>query len=293
MVHCRLLASAAVVLLASAAPALAQGAPPAAGDRSAADLDAAFNRDSVTVGVGAAWLPDYEGSDDNRLVAGPAAIGSIKGFAFTVLGNRANVDLIRNRPGQKIDLQLGPIGVINFNRSFLNNIEDPRIRALGRRAITLEVGGYVGIGKTGIITSPYDRLSVSISYRRGVAGAHRSYVVQPSLNYLTPLSRKAAVAMFGTAQYSGQGFADTYFSITPTQSLASGLPTFNARKGWRNYSAGGFFTYALTGDLLHGFKILAGGSYTRQLGDYSFSPVTRIAGSPNQWVGAAGIAYTF
>ncbi|BCA59810.1 MipA/OmpV family protein [Sphingomonas sp. HMP6] len=289
-----LLASAALLLGATAVPALAQDAPPPpTSAEGKEDLAARLNGDSVTIGIGGAYLPDYEGSNDYRLAPGPVAIGTIKGFAFSVVGNRASVDLIPNRPGQSIDLQFGPVGVINFNRSALSTIEDTRIRALGKRSAAIEVGGYVGIGKTGIITSPYDKLSVSLSYRQGVSGAHRSYTWQPTVTYITPLSRKAAAGLIGSAQYSGQGYADSYFSISPAQSLASGLPTFNARKGWRNYSVGGFLTYSLTGDLLHGFKVVAGGTYTRALNDFSYSPIVRIAGSKNQWLGAVGVAYTF
>lgn len=286
-----LLAAAATVLAGTALPAMAQDAPPAQSeqDRMAADL----GKDTVTVGAAAAYVPDYEGSNDYRLVPAPLVIGSVKGFSFSVVGNRASIDLIPNRPGQKIDLQFGPVGSINFNRTSLKSIDDLRVRALGKIGTAIELGGYVGIGKSGIITSPYDKLSISVSYRHDVAGVHRSGVWQPSLTYLTPLSRKAAVSIVGSAEYAEGGYARTYFGITPAQSLASGLPTFDARKGWKNYSVGAIATYSLTGNLLHGLKVVAGGSYTRLLGDFSYSPVTRIAGSPNQWIGAAGLAFTF
>ena len=291
MIDRRLLVSAAALLVASAAPAFAQSAPPAPADND--QLASDFNKDSVTVGVGGAYVPDYDGSNDYRFVPAPVVIGSIKGFNFSVIGNRASVDLIPNRPGQKIDLQFGPVGVLNFERSSVKSIDDLRVRALGKRSTTLELGGYVGIGKTGVITSPYDKVSISVSYRKGVTGAHDSEIWQPSFTYLTPLSRKAAVGIVASAQHVGQGYADTYFSITPGQSLASGLPIYNARKGWKNYSVGGFATYSLTGNLLHGFKIIAGGTYSRELGDFSYSPIVRIAGTPNQWLGVAGLAYTF
>ena len=295
MIDRRFLASAAAALLApvvllAAAPAYAQDAPvPPAGN---AQLDSEFAADHITVGVGGAYLPDYDGSNDYRFAPGPVAIGSVKGFNFSVIGNRASIDLIPSR-GSAIDVQFGPVAVLNFDRSSLKSIDDTRVRALGKRSTTLELGGYVGIGKTGIITSKYDTLSASVSYRQGVTGAHDSYIWQPSVTYLTPLSRKAAVGLVGSAQYAGQGYASTYYSISPTQSIASGLPQFNARKGWKNYSVGGFATYSLTGDLLHGFKIAAGGTYTRALNDFSYSPIVRIAGSPNQFLGAVGLAYTF
>jgi outer membrane protein len=287
----RLLISAAVLFVASAAPAFAQSATPA--PASNVGLAAEFDKDSVTVGGGGVYVPDYDGSNDYHFVAAPAVIGSVKGFNFSVIGNRASIDLIPNRPGQKIDLQFGPVGVVNFNRSTLSSIDDPRIRALGKRSTAIELGGFVGIGKTGVITSPYDKVTLSVSYRQGVSGAHNSGIWQPSFTYLTPLSRKAAVGVLASAQHVGQGYADSYFSITPGQATASGLPTYAAHAGWQSYSLGGFATYALTGNLLHGFKLIAGGTYSRELGDFSYSPVVRIAGTPNQWLGAAGVAYTF
>ena len=278
------------------APAFAQdlqSVPPGTGSvaNTAAEFD--LDRDSVTIGAAGVYLTDYEGSNDYRWTPAPAAIGSIKGFSFTLAGNRLSVDLIPNRPGTTWDLQAGPIGVVNFNRNSLKNIDDPRVRALGKVDTAIELGGYVGIGKTGVITSPYDKLSVTVSYRHDVSNAHDSGIWQPSVNYITPLSTKAAVALFGTAERAGRGYATTYFSVSPTQTIASGLPTYNARGGWKNYTLGGLATYSLTGNLLKGFKVVAGGTYRRMLNDFANSPLVGIAGSKNQWLGAVGLAYTF
>ena len=252
-----------------------------------------FNRDTITVGAAGVYLSDYEGSNDYRFTAAPGAVGSIKGYGFVLAGNRISVDLIRDKPGPVWDLQAGPIGVVNFNRSSLRSIDDPRVRALGKVDTAIELGGYVGIGKTGVITSPYDQLSATVSYRHDVANAHDSGIWQPSVNYITPLSEKMAVAIFASAERAGRGYATTYFSVSPTQTLASGLPTYNARAGWKNYSLGGLYTYSLTGNLLKGFKIVAGGTYVRMLNGFADSPLVRIAGSRNQWLGAVGLAYTF
>src|SRR3546814_9256660 len=64
--------------------------------------------DTVTVGLGLAYVPDYEGSDDYRTAIGPGAIGSVGGFAFTLAGNRASLDLVRNASGPGWDFQAGP-----------------------------------------------------------------------------------------------------------------------------------------------------------------------------------------
>jgi MipA family protein len=272
-----------------ATPAFAQDAgavPPDAGE--VADLAG----DSITVGVAAAYLTDHEGSDDYRFVPAPAAIGSVGGFNFTIVGNRLSVDLIPSR-GSDIDVQFGPVAVLNLNRTDTGSIDDVRVRALGEVDTAIELGGYVGIGKTGVITSPYDRISVSLSYRHDVTDAHDSAIWSPTVNYFTPLSRKAAVGLFASAERAGGGYARSYFSVTPGQSVASTLPVFNARGGWKNWTLGALAGVSLTGDLLKGWKLVAGGTYRRMLNDFADSPVTRIAGSRDQWLGAVGLAYTF
>lgn len=271
----------------AAVPALAQDAPAAP----AATLDT--SGDHITIGAGGVYLPDYEGSDHYVFRGAPGAIGSIGGFAFTIAGNRASIDLIPNPTGPKWDFQAGPIAVVNFNRSSLKSIDDPRVRALGKRSTAIEVGGFVGIGKTGVVTSDYDSLSVSVSYRKGVSGAHRAGIWSPTINYLTPLSTKAAVGVFASAEYADRGYGRAYFDVDAAQSLASGLPVFTTRKGWKDYSLGALATVAITGDLLHGFKLVGGGTYTRLLNDFGRSPVVSIAGDRSQWMGVLGLAYTF
>lgn len=277
-------------------PALAQSTaatPPDAGGAASRAADFDPDGDSITIGAGLVNLPDYEGSNDNRWTPAPGAIGSYKGYNFTLAGNRFSVDLIPNRPGDTIDFQAGPIGVLNQNRSSVNNIDDARVRALGKVGTAIELGGFVGVGKTGIITSPYDRLSVSVSYRYDVNGAHKSGIWQPTVNYFTPLSTKAAVGLFVSAEHVGDKYARAYYSISPAQSIASGLPAYNARGGWKNYTIGALGTYSLTGNLLHGFKAVVGGTYTRQYNSFADSPIVSIAGSRSQWLGAVGVAYTF
>jgi outer membrane protein len=284
------LATAAAALFITAAPAMAQDASqPAQAD----DIATALGGDSLTIGVVGAYLPDYEGSNNYRVTGAPAAIGSFKGFSFSVLGNRASVDLIPEKRGSVWDFEAGPIGVVNFNRSSRSSIDDFRVKRLAERDTAIELGGYLGIGKTGVITSPYDKLSVSVSYRHSVSGEDLGSTWQPSINYLTPLSRKAAVALFASAQHVDREQSVAYFDITPGDSVLTGLPTFAGRAGWKNYTLGGAMTYSLTGNLLHGVKLIAGGTYSRLLNSYSYSPLVRIAGSPNQWIGAAGLAYTF
>ncbi|MBX3593571.1 MipA/OmpV family protein [Sphingomonas sp.] len=290
----------------AATPAWAQDAPPSEtvnppGQEAAAAPAATAEQADVaqegaarlTIGVGGAWIPDYEGSNDHRWTPLPAANGTIAGMSFTVLGNRASLDLIPEVAGRDWDIQLGPVAVVNLNRTNKDAIHDPRVRALGEVDTAVEVGGYIGIGKTGLITSDYDKLSVSLSYRHDVTRIHNTGIWTPSINYTTPLSTRALVGLFASAEIVQDRYARTYFGVTPAGSVASGLPVFTPKGGQKDVTFGGVFTYALTGDLTKGLALVAGGTYRKLIGDFADSPLVAIAGSRHQLTFGAGLALTF
>ena len=88
-------------------------------------------------------------------------------------------------------------------------------------------------------------------------------------------------------------YADYYYSITPAGWLASGLPVFNAGGGMKNWKAGLLLNQSVTGDLLHGVSVFGFGQYSRLVGDFKRSPIVSQRGSASQWLGAAGLAYTW
>lgn len=282
----RLLSAALAATLAT--PALAQDDAPTPEQAEVAQEA----RARLTIAAGGVWLPDYEGSDDNRWVPAPAANGTVAGMSFTVLGNRASLDLIPDVVGKDWNLQLGPVAVINLNRTNRDAIADPRVRALGEIDTAVEVGGYGAVAKTGILHD-FDTLSVSVSYRHDVTRIHRSGVWTPSVTYTTPLSTKALVTMFASAEIVGDRYARTYFGVTPAGSVLSGLPSYTPEGGQKDISFGGMFTHSLTGNLTKGLALIAGGTYKKLVGDVANSPLVTIAGSRHQWTAGAGLALSF
>lgn len=277
------------VALTLATPTIAQDAL----DATAAQMDATdLSRDRVTVALGAASVPSYEGSDNNNWIPAGFVQGTVGGYAFSTRGLRLFVDVVKNDPGPVLDIQLGPVVGLTLDRIRRKTIDDAQVEALGTRKAGIELGGYVGIGKTGVVTSDYDKLSASVSVLRDVNGAHGSTIVTPMIDYGTPLSPRAYVGLSAEANWVGRGYANYYFDVTPVGAAASGLPTFDAGKGWKDWSLTGFVTHAITGDLLHGLGAFCGVRYSRLLNDTARSPVTRIAGDRDQWLYTAGLTYT-
>ena len=84
-------------------------------------------------------------------------------------------------------------------------------------------------------------------------------------------------------------FMDKFFSVTPADALASGLPVFNASAGMREAALRLTATYRIDED----WTLIARGQAAHLLGDAGRSPVTRPNGSRFQGLVGAGVLYTF
>jgi outer membrane protein len=245
--------------------------------------------DNWTVAIGGAWLPDYVGSDDYRLIPAAAIRGKIGPVAITSRATYLYADLFE-RPAEGIDIDAGPIAGARLNRT--GKIKDDVVDLLPERNTAIEVGAFAGVSLHDL-TNPYDTLAFRLDVLRDVGNAHESTVISPNVEFSTPLSRTTyASASLGAEFVSGK-FADYYFSISPADSLASGLPAFEADGGMKSWKAGLLLNQSITGDLTGGISVFGTANYSRLLGDFARSPIVSDRGSRNQWLLAAGLAYTW
>lgn len=266
---------------------LAQVAPASSGMPSAADV---ANRDTVTLGAGIADVADYEGSNDYRLIPAAAIRGKISGFSFTTRATYLYFDVVRHRGSNKVELNVGPVAGIGLDRT--GHIDDPVVRLLPHRHTAYEAGGFAGVSFHGLV-DPYDTLALRVDVLHDIGNAHKSTTINPSLEFSTPLSiRTYASASIGT-EFVSDRFANYYFGISPEDSLRSGLPTFTPHGGMKDWKAGLLVNQSITGNRLGGLSIFADGEYSRLVGDFKRSPIVSERGSPNQWLGAVGLAYTW
>lgn len=247
--------------------------------------------DSITIALGGGYTPSYEGSDQYVFIPAAAVRGRVAGFSFFSRGTQIFADALPEDEGETLDLSIGPVLSVRLDRT--RRIKDDQVRALGKKDTAIEVGGWVGIAKTGVITSAYDTLSFRVSYLKDVSDTHDSFIVTPAIEYGTPLSMATYVGISVSADYVGDGYARTYFSVDPAGAAASGLPLFEAEGGFKNLTFGLLANHAFSGDLRRGLSIFAIGSYSRLFGDFADSPVVQEAGDADQWFGAVGLAYTF
>lgn len=273
---------AALLAATLAAPALAQEAEAPLPDPE--DVG-----DNWTVALGAAWIPDYVGSDDYRLIPAAAVRGKIGGIGITTRSTYLYADLVPRGAG-KVDFDAGPIVGARFNRT--GKIKDDVVDLLPERKTAIEVGAFAGASLHGL-TNPYDSLSFRLDLLRDVGSAHKSTVIAPEVSFSTPLSRWTYVSASLGADFVANRFADYYFSVSPAESVLTGLPAFNADGGMKSWKIGLLANQSVTGDLTGGLSLFGTVNYSRLVGDFKRSPIVSDRGSANQWLLAAGLAYTF
>ncbi|HKP35170.1 MAG TPA: MipA/OmpV family protein [Sphingomicrobium sp.] len=269
-------------------PAIAQDQP-AAGQLPSPEEIA--NRDTVTVGVGAAITPDYEGSDDYRVIPAAAIRGQVSGISFSTRGTYLYVDVL-SLGSDKIEFNAGPI--VGLRLTTRRHIKDDVVELLPRRKRAFEVGGFAGASVHGL-TNPYDTLGFRVDVTHDIGNAHESTIFSPNIEFSTPLSQTTYVSASAGMEFVANRFADYYFTITPSDRLATGnqLPVFDADGGLKNWKLGLLLNQSVTGDLLHGFSVFGLGQYSRLVGDFKRSPIVSLRGSAGQWLGAVGVAYTW
>jgi outer membrane scaffolding protein for murein synthesis (MipA/OmpV family) len=271
--------------LALATPGFAQDTPPAGSGESV------FDGDYVTVAVGGAYGPSYDGSDDYVFFPAGLLQGSLGGVDFTSRGAGVSLDFIPD-PAEGIGFNLGVAAQVRSSRA--RQIKDPVVASLGKLDYAIEVGPTVGFSVPHVLNA-YDGLSFSVDASWDINGAHGGMVIEPQITYFTPLSRGIAASLALSAEHGDGQFMDYYFSVSPAQSLASGLPAFDPDGGgWTKAGTNLLLGFDLDGNLENGgLALVVVGGYTRMLGDAKTSPFTSVRGSADQWVGALGIGYTF
>lgn len=281
-----LVASGALAAL-SACPALAQeedSAPPPS------DEATVYDGDWVTVGAGAVYAPSYDGSDDYVIFPVPMVMGQIGPVGISPRGGGVALDFIPD-PEEGVSFDLGVAVGLNSNRA--DQIEDPVVEAAGELDRAVEIGPSAGVSIPGVL-NPYDSLSFNLDARWDVAGAHEGMVMSPGVSYFTPLSRGMAGAIALSAEYVDDSYADYYYSVSPAQSAASGLPLYQADGGFTKAGATALLAFDLDGNLANGGMSLFGvGGYSRMLGDAKRTPYTSLRGDADQFFAALGVGYTF
>lgn len=237
--------------------------------------------DELVIGIGAGYAPQFEGSNDYQ--AFPLPSFSYENDYLSIKTNQLGLeaDLI---PGKAFGA--GPIVQYDFGRDpeeIDNRVVarltaiDPAVRAGGFVEAALPAGD-LGIGPM--------FLNARISAVQAFGDTNDGFVADGSLGMFTlagPWSLGASL----TAAYGDEEHMRDFFSVSALDSLASGLPRFDAQAGIKDIGAEAFVGYALD----EKWSVSVFGKVSKLVGDASESPIVAIEGERNQFFIGASVSY--
>jgi outer membrane scaffolding protein for murein synthesis (MipA/OmpV family) len=229
---------------------------------------------SLTVGAGALYAPDYEGSDDYEVRALPFLMASYQDWlTFSVPeGLRAavvNVD----------GFKAGVLLAYRFDRDGDDNI------ALKRWG---DVDGAIEAGLFAEYRSGPFRVEFDVQH--DVSGAHEGMVAQLSARYGARIG--PAMVSFGPqVTWADDNYTQTYFGITPAQAAVALVPyvPYAADGGIKDYGLSAMVVVPLSDS----WSVTGLASVNVLTGDAADSPLVQAQGSETQFMAGLFLGYRF
>jgi outer membrane protein len=258
-------------VLAGAEPVLVLPAPPA----NLPFVSSLSGDWTLMLGANGYLQPDFEGA--KRYTFSPTPIISVE--------RAGSVARFRDpRDGPSIALfdlggfRAGPSGKLVSTRKASSYTE---LNGLGDVKTAIEIGAFAEY-------FPVDWLRGRAELYYGFLGFD-GIVANFSADLIVPVLDRFTLSAGPRLTVENTGATAPYFSITPTQSLASGLPTYDAKGGIHSVGAGGQLRYQMSPQWeVHGLW-----EYARLVDGAAASPLVTLRGSPNQTSAGIGASYSF
>lgn len=242
----------------------------AGGDVAAAERRTLFGA-NVSLGIGPGLAPDYEGSDDYEAVAVPYARLDWGRRYVQLRGLELKANLRTHD-----HWEFGPI--INYRREAFDDASDDRVKRLQGDGDAVEVGPFLGWKN--------ERWDGAVQITKDVADGHQGWLTQLEAGYSTTVGAKTRLRFGVETTYATGDYMNDYFGVDAANARRSGLPEFDADKGFRDVGANLRAFY----DLSQRWTLSGILNYNRLLNDAKDSPVVDDRGDENQYfVGLLGI----
>lgn len=218
---------------------------------------------SVIIGGGGLYTPDYEGSDDYRFRALPYFRVQYQDWLSLSVPEGLKIAAI-NEDG----FRAGAIVGYRFDRDAGDNVA---LRGWGDVDGALELGGFAEY--------KIEAIKLSLEARQGVSGDDAGLIATLGLRYETSVAG-AVISVGPKVSWVDDDYAQTYFGITPAQSVASflGYAPYAAEGGIKDYGIGMTAVVPLGG----AWSLTGIASVSRLAGDAADSPIVAAQGSETQ-----------
>jgi outer membrane scaffolding protein for murein synthesis (MipA/OmpV family) len=235
---------------------------------------------NLTLGLGAAFAPDYEGSDD---------------YAFVPLwnlrvGNLYHPETFVQILGPQLRSNLVPsdhwrFGVSGRYLPDYEDVDDDEVQDLEDVDAVGLLGATLGYD---FVAGPRSDVALELDAQYDVAESNGG-ILTPRFRWRQPWSERTVFETTLATTWASEDYMSNRFGIDAGAAADSGLDTHDADEGFKSASISGSLTFRLS----RGLSLTGVAAYTRLLGDAEDSPIVDDRGSENQALGGVLLNYTF
>lgn len=223
----------------------------------------------LEIGAGGSMRPAYEGSKDTEF--SPTGLFTLHYLWIPYFGE------VKKKSGR-------PSEGFSFGPSFRylskrDSNDHPSLRGLDEVEASFELGGRFAY--TFGMFRPWAAVRYGITGHNGLVGeAGLEMVVRPTAD--------TEVTFGPRASFASREYMQTYFGITPQESVRSGLATYAPSGGLKGVGAEVGGRYQVTPE----WAVVGSLAYEKLVGDAKDSPIVQ-AGESNQFTAKLGVTYRF
>ncbi len=269
--------AALIVALLSSGPALAQ--PASSGGAAVGDTESGQGI-SFTVGAGAGFAADYEGSEDYEAVPfwNLRAANLYHPETYVqVVGPRLLSNLLPDD-----HWRLGVAGQFIKERDDVENNQVDELRSVDASVMLGLIAGY------DFLATPQNDLVLEVEGRQDVAGDN-GFLGTIRGRYGSRFAERWRFDSLLSTTWASEDYMSSYFGIDAGDAARSGLGQYNADESFKDVTVGASLSYRF----LENWSVTGTGLFTRLIGDAEDSPVVDDVGDANQFFGGALINYRF
>lgn len=233
------------------------------------------------VGVGLGVTTEWLGAKDETTGLAPGARVALEHHRFIeVYGPFADMNVLDDP-----HWEFGPALSYRFGRK---DVSDPVVNQLPSIDGGFEAGAFAGWHYLRVDGIPF-RARVGLLATTAISGGATGGHVTPYASIWVPLSHTTFVGLGGGVTWSSASFMQQRFGVSPEASAASGLPTYTADAGMRQY----YLWPAVIFKIAPRWYAGIGGFYQRLAGDAAASPIVTQRGDRDQITAGVGIGYSW
>lgn len=232
----------------------------------------------VAAGVGVA--PAFEGTDQYQAIPfffGQATFDNLK---VIMRGTQLKFDFVADRAWD-----IGPL--INYRGKRNSSDGSGPVKRLSDVKGALELGGFINY-RFGGDSSGEGEITLGLSGEHDVNDAYDGVVIAGNVSYALVRDQKWSVDINGRTTWGNKDYQRSYFGISRSDAVRSGLDRYHPDAGFRDVTAGVTVGYQLT----QRFGLIARGSLTRYIDESADSPIVDEGSKTAGLVGLAG-SYRF